>query len=594
MTEQGFKRKLAAILSADVEGYSRLMDDDEEATVRTLTSYRTAIADLVQQFRGRVVDTPGDNILTEFTSVVDAVNCAVEIQRDLAERNTELPYNRQMQFRIGVNLGDVIEEDGRIYGDGINIAARMEGLAEKGGICVTEAVHEQVKNKLKVGFLRLGKRKVKNIAEPIQVYRVESMPHSVSKAIKKQPLRGRGTRLPLPDKPSVAVLPFDNLTGDKSQEYIADGITESIITALSKIGELFVIARHSVFTYKDKHVSVQQVGQDLGVHYVLEGSVLKAGKRIRITVQLVDAITGHYLWTEQFDRESKDFFEILDEVALNTAVALQAELGEGEHARGSLGTQDFQAWGYYMKGVLHFQHFTHLDNTKARELFTKATEADQEFALAWLMLAWTYFIDVRFGFSKSPDKSIRRAVEIGTKAISCDDQMSEIHSFWNTIYLVQGQFEKAIAEGKKAIELSPNNAMGYLLLAQTMRFVGKFEEAIYFGEKSIRLSPRFPAWYLVVIAPAYIEAERYDRAISILQEALERSHKGEIPSSHVLQHLAVTYIRLGQEDKAKSCADELIKSDPSFTLEANSEQLFYKDPKLTRAYLDDLRKAGLK
>jgi len=351
MNAEEFKRKLSAILSADVEGYSRLMDDDEEATVRTLTSYRTAIADLVQQFRGRIVDTPGDNILTEFTSVVDAVNCAVEIQRDLAERNTELPYNRQMQFRIGVNLGDVIEEDGRIYGDGVNIAARVESLSEAGGICISGRAHDQVENKLGLEYEDLGKHEVKNISRPIQVYRVLSYPGAAAhRVVQAKTNLGRRWRkiglsvavvvlvvaalgiwqfymrrptvepalvekmaFPLPEKPSIAVLPFDNMSGYPEQEFFSDGITEEIISSLSKTDQLFVIARNSTFTYKGKPVKVRQVAEELGVRYVLEGSVRKSENRVRITAQLIDAITGHHLWADRYDRDIKDIFALQDE-----------------------------------------------------------------------------------------------------------------------------------------------------------------------------------------------------------------------------------------------------------------------------------------
>jgi len=330
MAEEGFKRKLAAILSADVEGYSRLMDDDEEATVITLTSYRSAITDLVQQYRGRVVDSPGDNILAEFASVVDSVNCAVEIQRELAERNEELPDNRKMQFRIGVNLGDVIDEDGRIYGDGVNIAARVESLADAGGICISGRVHDQVENKLGLEYEDLGKHEVKNISRPIQVYRVLSYPGAAAnRAVQAKESLGRRWRkigfsagaivivivaigvwqfsqrtqsvepasvekmaYPLPDKPSIAVMPFDNFDGDTEQENFSDGLVEEIITALSSVPEFFVIARNSTFTYKGKPTKVQQISEELGVQYVLEGSVRKSGEKVRITAQLIDALKG--------------------------------------------------------------------------------------------------------------------------------------------------------------------------------------------------------------------------------------------------------------------------------------------------------------
>jgi TolB-like protein/class 3 adenylate cyclase len=356
MAEEGFKRKLAAILSADVEGYSRLMDDDEEATVRTLTSYRNAITDLVQQFRGRVVDAPGDNLLAEFTSVVDAVNCAVEIQRDLTERNTELAYNRQMLFRIGVNLGDVIEEDGRIYGDGVNIAARVESLAEAGGICISGRAYDQVENKLGLEYENLGEHQVKNIARPIRVYRVLSYPgaaaHRVTTAkeavrkkwrnlaifaggavivmatalagwqyVMRQPETEEAASLekmkfPLPKKSSIAVLPFDNMSGDPEDDYLADGISEDIIAALSKIDQMFVIARNSTFTYKGKPVKVKQVSEEFGVQYVLEGSIQRSDDRLRVTAQLIDALTGHHLWADRYDRKMTDLFEVKDEICI--------------------------------------------------------------------------------------------------------------------------------------------------------------------------------------------------------------------------------------------------------------------------------------
>jgi len=320
MTKEGFKRKLAAILSADAEGYSRLMGDDEVSTIHTLTIHKESISSLIKQHRGRVVDAPGDNLLSEFVSVVDAVQCAVNIQRELAKRNEELPEVRRMKFRIGVNLGDVVEEEDRLYGDGVNLAARLESMAEGGGVCISGAVYDQVKNKTDFGYEDLGEHFVKNFSEPIRMYKIFCSPNR-SDALMKRFDEGKQS-LSLPDKPSIAVVPFKNLTGDSKQEYIADGITENIITALSIISELFVIARNSVFIYKGKPVQVQQVREELGVRYVLEGSVLKAGERVRITAQLVDAITGHHLWAEKFDRTISDFFDLLDEIAQMVVIGL--------------------------------------------------------------------------------------------------------------------------------------------------------------------------------------------------------------------------------------------------------------------------------
>ena len=323
--EERAKRKLSAILSADVKGYSRLMGEDEEATVRTLKAYRQLITELTEKHRGRIVDSPGDNVLDEFSSVVDAVRCAVEIQEELRVRNAELSENRRMEFRIGINLGDVIEEGERIYGDGVNVAARIEGLAEGGGVCISGTAFDQVESKLGLEFEYLGEQAVKNIKKPVRVYRVR-MERGVPDVKTRQ-------ELTLPDKPSIAVLPFDNMSGDPEQEYFSDGITEEIITALSKVPEMFVIARNSTFTYKGKPVKVQQVGEELGVIYVLEGSVRKAGNRVRITAQLVDAVTGHHLWAERYERDLKDIFALQDEITYKILTSLQVTLTEGEQAR---------------------------------------------------------------------------------------------------------------------------------------------------------------------------------------------------------------------------------------------------------------------
>jgi len=372
MAEKDFKRKLTAILSADVKGYSRLMDDNEEATVRTLTTYRNAMKNLIQQYRGRVVDSPGDNLLAEFTSVVDAVNCAIAIQRELAERNAEPPHNRKMEFRIGVNLGDVIEEEGRIYGDGVNIAARVESLSEAGGICISGRAYDQVANKLGLEYENLGEHQVKNISTPIRVYRVLSFPGAAAhRVIQAKERLGRGWRkitfstaavvvvavvvlviwqyyvrrssvepasvdkmaYPLPDKPSIAVLPFTNMSADPEQEFFSDGISEEIITALSSVPDLFVIARNSTFTYKGKPVKVKQVAEEFGVRYVLEGSVRKSEDRVRITAQLIDALKGRHLWSERYDRDLKDIFALQDEITMKIITALQVKLIEGDQAR---------------------------------------------------------------------------------------------------------------------------------------------------------------------------------------------------------------------------------------------------------------------
>ncbi|MDH3886596.1 MAG: hypothetical protein OET63_20425, partial [Desulfobacterales bacterium] len=498
MADEGFKRKLAAILSADVEGYSRLMDDDEEATVRTLTSYRNAITDLVQQYRGRVVDAPGDNLLAEFTSVVDAVNCAVEIQRDLAERNTELAYNRQMQFRIGVNLGDVIEEDGRIYGDGVNIAARVESLAEAGGICISGRAHDQVENKLGLEYEDLGKHEVKNISRPIQVYRVLSHPGAAAhRVVQAKETLGRKWRkigfaaaaivivaiaigiwqyytrspsiepasidkmaFPLPEKPSIAVLPFANMSEDPKQEYLSDGITEQIISTLSKVPSMFVIARTSTFAYKDKPVKVQQVSQDLGVRYVLEGSVQRSGDRVRITAQLIDAIDGKHIWAQRYDRELRDIFELQDEITLRIIQGLRVKLTEGEQLNiwRKNSPKNVEYVEKLFEGRFYLSEWNKESNLKAKQLFEEAIELEPEAFMAYLMLAMAHNADVWMGSSSSPRESLGKSFKLCQKAISLDEKQDGPHMIIGNIYLLMRKYDLAIKECKRAIALNPNSA----------------------------------------------------------------------------------------------------------------------------------------
>ena len=561
MANAGFKRKLAAILSADVEGYSRLMDDDEEATVRTLTAYRNATNDLVQQYRGRIVDTPGDNILAEFTSVVDAVNCAVEIQRELAERNAELPENRRMQFRIGVNLGDVIEEEGRIYGDGVNIAARVEAMAEAGGICVSGRAYDQVENKLGLEYEDLGEHQVKNITRPIRVFRVLSFlgaaAHRVVKAKKALERKWRKIAFgiaavllvaivvatiwnfylrppsvevasvervahPLPDKPSIAVLPFENMSGDPAQDYFSDGLTDQIISTLSMLRGLFVISRSSVFTYKGKPVKVQKVAEDLGVKYVLEGSVQRTADRIRITAQLIDATSGHHVWSEGYDRESKDIFAIQDDITIKITSALRVELTEGEQARmwDKNATTNIRAWEKVLQGIDYFYRYTKEDNATAQRLLEEVIVLDPKYAVAYVLLGWTYWLDARFGWVESRAESIKMAMKYAQKAIELNDTVDLGYLLIGGVYFLQGQYEKAIAEGERAVALNPNGALDYSFLAGAVGCSGRWNESIELAKKSIRLHPFAPATYYHWLGRAYFMTEQYDEAIATFKKIL--------------------------------------------------------------------------
>jgi len=568
------------------------MGENEAETVKTLTAYRKIMGELIQQHRGRVVDSPGDNLLAEFASVVDAVQCSVAAQNEFKARNAELPENRRMEFRIGVNLGDVIEEGGRIYGDGVNIAARIESLAEGGGICISGTVYEHIENKLPLKYDYLGEHAVKNITKPVRVY-------SVPMEYRSLPLRVEVSStnrmdFPLPEKPSIAVLPFDNLSGDPDQEYLADGMTENIITVLSNVPAMFVIARNSTFTYKGKAVKVQKVAEDLGVQYVLEGSVQKSGSRVRVTAQLIDAIKGHHLWADRYDRDLQDVFALQDEITLKILTALQVKLTHGQEAQMHESTDNLEAWRHFVRAIDFFERFTKEDNTKAQEFFKRAVELDSKYAAAWTMLGWTYWIDASYGFSESPKECFKQAVTIAQKALELDKANPDVHSLLGGIHLYQGQHEQAVSEGKKAIALRPNDACNLALLAQTLSYSGRSEEAIRLMERAMRLNPYYPEWYLGILGQSYRVAGRYEQAIATYNELLERRRKtgGTTIQSHL--GLTLTYMKIGKEDEARDHVAELLRIDPTFSLEWVRQATFFKDQALAEEDLAALRKAGLK
>jgi adenylate cyclase len=630
MAEESFKRKLAAILSADVEGYSRLMDDDEEATIRTLTAYRSAITDLVQQYRGRVVDAPGDNLLAEFTSVVDAVNCAVEIQRELAERNEKLSEDRKMQFRIGVNLGDVVEEEGRIYGDGVNIAARVESMADAGGICISGRAYDQVANKLGLEYDNLGEHQVKNISQPIRVYRVLSFPgaaaHRVIQAQETVGKKWRKTALviaavlvvgiaaatiwnfylrpappavekasvekmayPLPDKPSIAVLAFDNLSDDPKQDYFSDGLTEEIITALSKINSMFVIARNSTFTYKGKPVKVKQVAEDLGVRYVLEGSVRKAGDRLRITAQLIDALKGHHLWAERYDRDLEDIFIIQDDITKKIITGLNVKLsGDKDLHLKEKGTDNLEA---YLK-LLQLNALYNIDIKEnivlIRQLAKEAISLDPNYAWAYDALGFAHLNDIYYGLTKDFAKSWKTAFELGQKAQSLDEKAA--HDLLGSLYQLNGQHEKAVAEAERYVEIFPNDAWAQTNMGRFLMNADRLEEAIPFYKKGLRLDPYASAPRFYNLGGAYWMMGQYEEAISICKEGLKRNPDDMF--THMV--LAVSYIETGNVEEAHTSATEVLRINPKISLDWLAKMLPWKNKDQVARWIDDLRKAGLK
>jgi len=628
MAQEGFRRKLTAILSADVEGYSRHMGEDEEATIRTLTVYRETMAVLIKEFRGRVVDAPGDNLLAEFASAVDAVNCAAEIQQKLAELNEDLLVKRKMQFRIGVNLGDVVEEGDRIYGDGVNIAARIEGLAAGGGICISRTTYDQVKNKLNLGYEYLGEHTVKNITDPVRVYRVLMEPEAAGTVIgeKKLKLNRRHwvavaaiaivfvaaaaavwnfyirstpflkmdnsreeTLKSLSSIPSIAVLPFANLSGDPQQEYFSDGITNDIITDLSKFKRLLVIASSTVFTYKGKPIKVKMLGQDLGVRYILEGSVQKLGQKVRINAQLIDASTENHLWAEKYDRDLNDLFAVQDEIVQTIVAMLAIQVSDAEKARAMRkDTASLEAYDYVMRGWQYLSRHTRSANIKAKEMFRKAIELDPDYSAAYSALGWTYLMSFILGFTEFSAQSLQRASDLAKKSLSLEKFNGSAHSLLGSCYIYQGEYDHAIRELQRAIELNPNDPSGYHMLGWGLLFSGKTDDAMKALKTTLRLNPNAAADSFFFLGLGYYLTERYDDAIRILKQGLSREYNNE--QIHIA--LAASYAQAGRLKDAAAEAEMVLVLQPTF--EVDSYGLAFRRLPDRDHIRDGLRKAGLK
>ncbi len=573
------ERKLTAILCADVFGYSRLMGEDEKATLYTLTFYRKIIDSLIEQHRGRFVNSAGDSVLAEFASVVNAVECAVETQTALKAENTSLPPERRMEFRIGVNLGDVMVDGEQIYGDGVNVAARLESLADPGSICISHTVHDQIKNKLALNYEDLGAQTVKNIAEPVRVLRVMlegGIATRTTAKAKERSLRkhwrggifslvglaliaavivfvehlslrpptttasippAQKLALPLPDTPSIAVLPLTNMSGDREQEYFSDGITDDLITALSRLPGLFVIARTSSFTYKGKAVGLQDVGKELGVKYVLGGGVRKARDQVRITVQLADATTGEELWAERYDRPLRDVFALQDEIVRRIVTTLNLQLTLAQ--RGFLiprTTDNLEAYDDVLRGAEYSLSFTKDGN---------------KYAQAYAGLGLNYFLGWILLLSPDPN-ALERAFQLAQQAIALDDSLSPAHSILAAIYVQKGQYDQAVTEAQRSIALNPNSPLGYVWLAEVMNNMARPTEALVAVEKAMRLDPRNRNRYLSEQGHAYTELGRYEEAIPAFKR--DPAFTNNL-WDHV--HLAQDYVQVGQEDAAHAAAAEV-------------------------------------
>ena len=592
MVSEHFKRKLSAILSADVEGYSRLMGLDEESTIRTLTNYRSAMTTLIQQHRGRVVDTPGDNLLAEFASVVDAVKCAVEIQRELAERNAELPDERKMRFRIGINLGDVVDEEDRIYGDGVNITARLESLAEAGGICISGTAYDQVETKLDLEYEYIGEQDVKNIAKPVRAYRVLSYPgaaaHRVIQAKRAAGRKIRKTALtlaavlviavgavaiwniylrpsvpsieaasvermafPLPDKPSIAVLPFVNMSEDAKQEYFSDGITEDLITDLSKISGLFVIARNSVFTYKNKAVQIRQVAEELGVRYVLEGSVRRAVDKVRINAQLIDATTGGHLWAERYDGKMENIFALQDKITRKIITALELKLTAGEKRRvGRLETDSAEAYEAFLQGWVHYWQDTREDIVQAIPYLAQAVKIDPDYSRAYAALAASYWrcalLDWGSSLGLTSSEALEKARQYLQKAMKEPTPLA--HLVTSSIRSSEGRYQESIVEATRAIVLDANDPVGYIAMGKALIYAGSPGEGADAIHKAMRLNPHYPPTYLRGLGFAQFGMEQFEEAAASYEEAIKRDPNEDWQYFEI----AGIYGQLGREAEAKS------------------------------------------
>jgi adenylate cyclase len=578
-------RKLAVILAADVAGYSRLMAADEEGTLAALNARRQVLDELIARHHGRIFTTAGDSVMAEFASAVEAVRCAAAIQQEIERRNAELPEPRRMHFRVGVNLGDVMVGGHNLFGDGVNVAARLEALAAPGGICISGAVYDQIRNKVDLSFDDLGERSLKNIGHPVRAFGLRHGGHAEPGPRPERPAVALTTR---PSAlPSIAVLPFANLGGDPEQEYFADGITEDLITELSRFQELRVIARNSVLIYKSKPARIQEIGQELGVRYVLEGSVRKAGGRVRITAQLIDAATGHHLWAERFDRDLADIFEVQDEVTSRIVATLAGKLAESERRRVRSGqTENLEAYDCVLRGRELWYSFSPEANREARRLYEKAIELDPDYARAYASLAWTYLTDHSERWADAEEQPLERALEVARRGVMVNPASHSNHLALGQVCLAKGLHDEAFEAFETAIALNPNDADGYAFLARALTFAGRPDEAIELVERAQRLNPASPRWYAWHLGMALYVARRYDDAAATFRKTRPL---GDV----AYRWLAAAYGQLGREQDATAAAEAYLKLTPDFSIGHHLEVLRFQHAEDREHYAEGLRKAGL-
>jgi adenylate cyclase len=633
-------RRLAAIMFTDIVGFSRQMGADEARTLRLLTAHNQIVEQAVAAHKGAVIKTVGDAFLVDFPSVVNAVQCAQQIQAQFRVHNADKETTDQIHIRIGIHSGDIVQRDGDVFGDGVNVASRLQALAEPDTICISHVVYREVEKKLPLGtVVSLGRPKLKNITQREPIYALLPMqpkgfrqhlrvlrlqarrvttshfarvalvggllvgggiitflsPFSIIRTPQSTIRNQEALPLPLPDKPSIVVLPFVNISEDPKQEYFSDGITEDLTSDLSKISSLFVISRNTAFTYKGKAVKLPEVSRELGVRYVVEGSVRKAGDQIRITAQLIDATQDQHLWSERYDRPLTEIFALQDEIRQKIVTALKVKLTPDEQERFQRApTNNLEAYDYYLRGLESFGRAFYERkkeaNAQARQMYEKAIELDPQYAGAYAGLGQTYWLDGLYVWNTDRAQFLERAFELGQRAVALDDSLSLPHRVLSLTYLWKKQHDQAIAEAERAITLDPNNADGYGNLGNILPFAGRPEEGIELIEKAMRLNPHYPPLYLLNLGFAYREEGRYEEALAPLKKVLTLNPN--FAPAH--WNLAACYAELGRLEEARAEVAEALRLNPNASLEVMKQNTPYKNPADLERFLAALRKAGLK